>query len=419
MEVNYEMMRAFERLINYTKYETGSDSKIDTCPSTSQQLVFGKFLVEEMKQLGITDANMNDHGYIYGTIEANIDHWSGTVIGFISHMDVVSEVPFSGISPRLVKNYDGGDILLNKDKNILLSPKEFETLKAYQGCDLVVTDGTTLLGADDKAGIAEILTMAEYLQEHPEIKHGTIKIGFTPDEEIGRGADLFDVNRFGADFAYTVDGESFGEVEYETFNAASAMITIQGTNIHPGSAKGKMKNALLIAMELNTQLPERERPEYTEKYEGFYHLLEMEGIVDHARLEYIIRDHDLKKLEEKKKLMETIVNNLNEKYGEGTVEAVIKDQYYNMSEKIKPHWHLIETAYEAIQELGIKPYSDPVRGGTDGSRLSFMGLPCPNLGTGAHNVHGKTEYACVQEMDQTVSVLVKISEKYGKRKMKC
>jgi tripeptide aminopeptidase len=416
MEVNY-YMRAYERLINYTRYETGSDSSSDTCPSTSKQLDFGKALVEEMKQLGIADAQMDEHGYIYGTIEANIDHWLGTVIGFISHMDVVSEVPFTNIKPRLVKNYDGKDIVLNNEKNIILSTKEFETLKVYTGCDLIVTDGTTLLGADDKAGIAEILTMAEYLTKHPEVQHGTIKIGFTPDEEIGRGADLFDIKRFGADFAYTVDGESFGEVEYETFNAASAVITIHGTNIHPGSAKGKMKNALLIAMELNSMLPKREKPEYTEHREGFFHMIAMEGLVDYAKMEYIIRDHDLLKLKDKKKLMEAVTEKMNEKYGAGSVTAVIKDQYYNMCEKIKPHWHLIEIAYEAIKELGGEPCSQPVRGGTDGSRLSYMGLPCPNLGTGAHNMHGRMEYACVQEMDQAAASLVKIAEKYSKKQL--
>jgi tripeptide aminopeptidase len=277
----------------------------------------------------------------------------------------------------------------------------------------LVTDGTTLLGADDKAGLAEILTMAETLQNHPEIKHGTIKIGFTPDEEIGRGADLFDVKRFGADFAYTVDGAAFGEVEYETFNAAAAKVTINGVNIHPGSAKDKMKNALLIAMEFNAMLPETERPEKTENYEGFYHLDHFDGIVDNANMRYLLRDHDLNKLEEKKKVMQEAAAKVNAKYGEGTAELEIKDSYYNMSEQIKPHWHLIDTAYEAIRELGGTPISCPVRGGTDGSRLSFMGLPCPNLGTGSHNHHGKSEYACIQAMDQCVEMLVKIAEKYA------
>ncbi|HBI72934.1 MAG TPA: peptidase T [Lachnospiraceae bacterium] len=409
-------MRAYERLINYTKYETASLSGSDTCPSTPSQLEFGKALVEEMKQLGIKDAAMDENGYVFGTIEANIENWSGSVIGFISHMDVVRDVPYQNVKPRLVQNYDGGDILLNADKNIVLNPQEFDTLKKYVGCDLVVTDGTTLLGADDKAGLAEILTMAEKLQQNPEIKHGTIKIGFTPDEEIGRGADLFDVKRFGADFAYTVDGAAFGEVEYETFNAASAKVTIEGVNIHPGSAKDKMKNSMLIAMEFNSMLPENERPEHTEKYEGFFHLNSMEGNVDRTVLDYIIRDHDLEKLEQRKTLIEQITKKLNEKYGEDTVQLEMRDQYYNMAEKIKPHWHLIETAYEAVKELGGTPCSEPVRGGTDGSRLSFMELPCPNLGTGSHNHHGKMEYACVQAMDQCVELLIKIAEKYGQKK---
>lgn len=409
-------MKAYERLMNYVKYETASLSGSNTCPSTPSQLEFGKALVEEMKQIGIDDASMDENGYVFGTIESNISNWSGTVIGFIGHMDVVRDVPYQNVKPRLVQNYDGGEILLNEEKNIVLRPKEYGTLNKYVGCDLVVTDGTTLLGADDKAGLAEILTMAEKLQHHPEIKHGTIKIGFTPDEEIGRGADRFDVKRFGAEYAYTVDGAAFGEVEYETFNAASAKVTIDGINIHPGSAKDMMKNAMLIAMEFNSMLPEKERPEHTEKYEGFFHLNSIVGNVDQTTLDYIIRDHDLTILEQRKILMEQITRKLNNKYGEGMVTLEMRDQYYNMAEKIKPHWHLIETAYESVKELGGIPYSEPVRGGTDGSRLSFMELPCPNLGTGSHNHHGKMEYACVQAMDQCVELLVKIAEKYGHKK---
>jgi tripeptide aminopeptidase len=408
-------MRAYERLINYTKYETGAESGNSNCPSSPEQLVFGKALVEEMKNLGIDDANIDENGYVFGTIEANIENWSGTVIGFIAHMDVVMDVPFQNIKTKIVRNYDGSDLLLNEELNIVLSPKEYDTLNTYIGSDLVVTDGTTLLGADDKAGLAEILTMAEELYQHPEIKHGTIKIGFTPDEEIGRGADLFDVKRFGADYAYTIDGGAFGEVEYETFNAASAKVLIDGVNIHPGNAKDRMKNALIIGMEFNALLPEKERPEHTENYEGFYHLNSMEGIVDHASLNYILRDHDRAKLEEKKKVMEEAASKLNQIYGDGTIQLEIRDSYYNMAEQIKPHWHLIDTAYEAIKEVGGKPYSLPVRGGTDGSRLSFMGLPCPNLGTGSHNHHGKMEYACVQAMDQCVQTIIKIAEKYAKR----
>lgn len=407
-------MRAYERLIKYAEYAAASDSTSETCPSTPEQLEFGRALVKEMLELGIKDAHMDEHGYVYGTIEANIENWDGPVIGFIAHMDVVRDVPFENIKPRVVENYDGGDIVLNPEQGLILSPDQYPSLKNYVGHDLVVTDGTTLLGADNRAGIAEIMTMAEILLSNPEIKHGTIKIGFTPDEEIGRGADRFDVAGFGADFAYTVDGGAFGEVEYENFNAATAKVTIKGKNIHPGTAKNQMKNASLIAMEFNSLLPAVERPEHTEGYEGFYHLIDLKGIVEEASLTYIIRDHDRDKFEAKKAQMERIADWLNEKYGKGTVTLEITDSYYNMVEEIKPHWHLIETAFEAVKEVGGQPYSIPIRGGTDGARLSFMGLPCPNLGTGSHNHHSKFEYACVQAMDDCTAVLVKIAEKYGK-----
>lgn len=407
-------MRAYERLIKYAEYAAASDSTSETCPSTPEQLEFGRALVKEMLELGIKDAHMDEHGYVYGTIEANIENWDGPVIGFIAHMDVVRDVPFENIKPRVVENYDGGDIVLNPEQGLILSPDQYPSLKNYVGHDLVVTDGTTLLGADNRAGIAEIMTMAEILLSNPEIKHGTIKIGFTPDEEIGRGADRFDVAGFGADFAYTVDGGAFGEVEYENFNAATAKVTIKGKNIHPGTAKNQMKNASLIAMEFNSLLPAVERPEHTEGYEGFYHLIDLKGIVEEASLTYIIRDHDRDKFEAKKAQMERIADWLNEKYGESTVTIEITDSYYNMVEEIKPHWHLIETAFEAVKEVGGQPYSIPIRGGTDGARLSFMGLPCPNLGTGSHNHHSKFEYACMQAMDDCTAVLVKIAEKYGK-----
>ncbi len=405
-------MRAYERLIKYTKYETASDEMSTTHPSTQEQLVFGNSLVEEMKGLGIADAAMDENGYIFGTIEANIENWSGSVIGFIAHMDVVNHVPFSDIKTKIIENYDGSEIILNAEKNAKLNPAEFDFMRNYIGKDLLVTDGNTLLGADDKAGIAEILTMAETLHQHPEIKHGTIKIGFTPDEEIGKGADLFDVKRFGADFAYTVDGAAYNEVEYETFNAAAADVFLQGVSIHTGDAKDKLVNASLLAMEYHALLPERERPEFTEHYEGFYHLDRLEGIVDNAKMHYILRDHDLNKLKEKKTVMQAAAAKLNEKYGPDTVRLEIKDTYYNMADQIKPHWHLIDSAYEAIREMGGTPLSKPVRGGTDGSRLSFMGLPCPNLGTGSHNHHGKTEFACIQAMDQCVELLLKLVEKY-------
>jgi tripeptide aminopeptidase len=408
-------MRAYERLLNYVQYETASDETSDTCPSTRGQLEFGHALVEEMQALGIKDASMDENGYVFGTIESNIEDWSGPVIGFIAHMDVVQDVPYQDIKARIVENYDGGDIILHQEEGIVLSSDEYDSLKAYVGCDLVVTDGTTLLGADNKAGIAEILTMAEVLLNNPDIKHGTIKIGFTPDEEIGRGADRFDVKRFGADYAYTVDGGAFGEVEYETFNAATAKITIKGLNIHPGTAKGKMKNASLIAMEFDSLLPAKERPEHTEGYEGFYHLTDLGGTVEEAHLTYILRDHDSTKFQEKKAMISQVVEKLNQKYGVGTVQVEIIDSYANMAEQIKPHWHLIETAHKAVKAVGGTPCSRPVRGGTDGARLSFMGLPCPNLGTGSHNHHSKMEYACVQAMDDCVSVLIKIAEEYGQR----
>lgn len=409
-------MRAYERLLKYTKFEAASDGTSSNCPSTPEQLDFGRALVDEMLELGIKDANIDENGYVFGTIESNIENWDGPVIGFIAHMDVVRDVPFQNIKARVVENYDGGDIVLNAEENIVLSPSEYDSLGAYVGKDLVVTDGTTLLGADNRAGIAEILTMAETLLTKPEIKHGTIKIGFTPDEEIGRGADRFDVERFGADFAYTVDGGSFGEVVYETFNAATAKISIKGENIHPGTAKNKMKNASLIAMELNSLLPVTERPEHTEGYEGFYHLIDLKGSVEKASLTYIIRDHDRGKFEAKKEQLQKVAQWLNDKYGEGTVLLETVDSYANMHEQIKPHWHLIETAFEAVKEVGGVPLSNPIRGGTDGARLSFMGLPCPNLGTGSHNHHSKMEYACVQAMDDCVEVLIKIAEKYGKAK---
>lgn len=406
-------MRAYERLLNYTQYPTASDEGCADCPSSPAQMEFARVLVREMKELGIADATVDAHGYVYGTIAANIADWNGRIIGFIAHMDVVDVVPYTNIRARVVHHYDGSDIVLNEEQKICLSTEQFPSLLQYKGQDLVVTDGTTLLGADDKAGIADILTMAEYFQNHPEVKHGTIKIAFTPDEEIGRGADLFDVDYFGADFAYTVDGGAFGEVEYETFNAAAATVSVSGKSIHPGSAKNQMLHAARVAMEFDRMLPEAQRPEYTENREGFYHLSEMSGAEEHACLKYILRDHDSDKLEEKKELLRRIETFLNGKYGEGTVRVEIRDSYRNMIEQIRPHWHLIEIACEEVKALGGEAVSVPVRGGTDGCRLSFMGLPCPNLGTGGHNGHGRLEYACVQEMDRTVELLVRIAVRYG------
>lgn len=406
-------MRAYERLLTYAQYPTASDSRNPDCPSTEEQLVLARVLVEEMRSMGITDARVDEHGYVYGTIPANIPDWQGVTIGFIAHMDVVRDVPFENVKARVVENYDGGDIVLNEQLGIVLSPDEFPMLNDYVGDDLVVTDGTTLLGADNKAGIAEILTMAEILLTNPDIKHGDIKIAFTPDEEIGRGADKFDVEGFGAQFAYTVDGGAFGEVEYETFNASTAVISIKGKNIHPGTAKGKMKNANLIAAEFTALLPTAERPETTAGYEGFYHLTQMEGTVEEAELVYILRDHDEEKLQQKKETVLQAAEWLNAKYGADTVQVEIKDSYRNMREMIEPHWHLIENAYWAVRKIGGEPSSKPVRGGTDGARLSFMGLPCPNLGTGSHNHHSTLEFASAQAMDKCVQVLVKLAERYA------
>lgn len=406
-------MRAYERLIRYAAYPTASDENCPDCPSTSAQLTFARALAEEMRSLGISDANVDENGYVFGTIPANIPDWHGITIGFIAHMDVVDEVPFENIRPRVITCYDGDEIVLNKALGIVMSPADYPSLKNKVGKTLVVTDGTTLLGADDKAGVAEILTMAEILHDDPSIRHGDIKIGFTPDEEIGRGADLFDVGRFGADFAYTADGGGFGEVEYETFNAASLKVTVHGLSTHPGAAKGVMKNASLIAMEYAMLLPEDERPEKTEGYEGFFHLTSLRGQAESASLDYILRDHDAAILERRKNDARRAAAEINRLYGAGTVEVEIRDSYRNMAEMVRPHWHLIETAYEAVREAGGTPKSVPVRGGTDGSRLSYMGLPCPNLSTGGYNGHGRMEYACAEEMDDCVKVMIKIAEKYA------
>ncbi|HHY09255.1 MAG TPA: peptidase T [Firmicutes bacterium] len=408
-------MRAYERLLNYVKFEAASDAASETFPSTPAQLELGRHLVQEMQKLGIKDAALDENGYVFGTIPANIENWQGPVLGFIAHMDTVQDVPYKNVKARLLKNYDGGDIVLNEAENIRLSPKEYDSLKDYIGDDLVVTDGTTLLGADNRAGIAEIMTMAQRLLTDPWLKHGTIKIAFTPDEEIGRGADRFDVKRFGADYAYTVDGGAFGAVDYETFNAATAIVTIAGENIHPGTAKGKLRNASTLALEFDAALPALERPEHTAGYEGFYHLIQLSGVVEKAQLTYLLRDHDREKFEARKATLKQAAQKLNDTYGQGTVEVEITDSYANMKEKIEPHWHLIETAYAAVKKLGGEPKSSPIRGGTDGARLSFMGLPCPNLGTGSHNHHSRLEYASVQAMDKCTDLLIEIAIKYGQK----
>lgn len=405
------MTKVHERFLKYVAFDTESDPESESCPSTAKQLNLGNYLVEEMKAMGVSNVIMDENGYVYGDIPAN---GPGPKLAFIAHMDTSPDLSGANINPRIIEKYDGGDIVLNAEHSIIMSPKDFEHLLHYVGQDLIVTDGLTLLGADNKAGIAEILTMAETLINHPEIPHGPIKIAFTPDEEIGRGANRFDLSRLDADFGYTVDGGELGEVEYENFNAATAKIKIHGSNIHPGSAKGKMKNALIIGMELHSMLPTFDNPAYTEKYEGFNHLNDMHGAVEEASMLYIIRDHDLQKFEQKKAIFKEIERFLNVKYGEGTVEVNLTDSYFNMREKVLPYFHLIENAMTAMKNLGIEPLVVPVRGGTDGARLSYMGLPCPNLCTGGHNFHGKHEYIPVQSMEKTVEILIEIIKLYAK-----
>lgn len=397
-----------DRFLEYIAMDTQSCEDVEEVPSTKKQWKLAKRLVEELRQMGASDVHMGEHCYVYATIPAN-DEKNLPVLGFIAHMDTATAMSGKEVKARVLP-YQGGDIVLNEAQNIVMRAEQFPALVEEIGKDLIVTDGTTLLGADDKAGIAEIMTMAEYLLSNPEIKHGEIKIGFTPDEEVGRGVDFFDVEGFGADGAYTVDGGAIGELEYENFNAAGAKVKIHGTSIHPGSAKGQMKNALLIGMELEGMLPQEQKPAYTEGYEGFFHLDEMSGNVEEAVMAYIIRDHDRAKFEEKKKLFVQVVDFLNAKYGAGTVELSLKDSYYNMKEKLADHMELVENAKAAMKKIGIVPLIRPIRGGTDGARLSYMGLPCPNLCTGGYNCHGKFEYISVQDMEKVVELLISLCQ---------
>lgn len=400
-------MKAYERLLNYVKINTTSDENApeSVCPSTPRQKELAQSIVNEMVSLGIRDAHMDQFGYVYGTLEANCDKQL-PVLGLIAHMDTSDAASGENIHPNIIK-YSGGDIVLNREKNIVMRESEYESLADYIGQDLIVTDGTTLLGADDKAGIAEILSAVETLNER-NIEHGTIKIAFTTDEEIGRGADRFDVEGFGAQYAYTVDGGKLGEIEYENFNAASAEVIVNGVNIHPGDAKNKMKNAILIGMEFNAILPSNEIPACTEKYEGFHHLSNIQGTEEKTVLHYIVRDHDRNKFEAKKLDFEKAADYINYRYGNGTIELNIKDSYYNMKEKIEPFMFLIENVEKAMIKAGVTPKTVPIRGGTDGARLSFMGLPCPNLPTGGHNFHGRFEYIPIQSMDKMTEVLVNL-----------
>lgn len=404
-------MKVQERFLKYVRFETTSNEASSSVPSTPNQLILGAELVKELLEMGILDAHMDDNGYIMATIPANTDKPIPT-IGFIAHMDTAPDMTTHGISPQVIHQYDGHDIILNKEQSIVTSPKDFPALKKYIGQDLIVTNGLTLLGADDKAGIASIMTMVEYLMTYPDFLHGPIKIGFTPDEEIGRGADHFDVKAFGADFAYTVDGGELGELEFESFNAANGKVTINGRNVHPGYAKNEMINALELAMELHQLLPHAEKPQYTTKYEGFFHLNNMNGSVEKAEMVYIVRDHDRDLFEQRKALFHNAVEFMNKKYGKDTVILQLKDVYYNMGEVIAKSMDIVNIAKEAFIQCGIKPIIKPIRGGTDGSRLSFMGLPCPNLFAGGHNFHGKHEFIPIQSMEKSVESLLKIIELY-------
>ncbi|MBQ1946945.1 MAG: peptidase T [Clostridia bacterium] len=401
------MEHVSERFLRYAKINTTSDEKSETCPSSKVQWDLANLLVKEMLEMGIADAHVDENGYVYGSIAANCE--GQPVIGLIAHMDTVDAVPGRDFNPQVI-DYQGGDICLNEEKGIYIRLSDFPEMARKAGKHLIVTDGTTVLGADDKAGVAEIMALCERLLNDDSIKHGKICIGFTPDEEIGRGADKFDVAGFGADFAYTADGGALHEVEYENFNASSARIVVHGRNIHPGSAKNRMKNAARIAMEFDSMLPEAQRPEHTEGYEGFFHLCGMQGDEENAQMIYILRDHDGDKLEEKKATVKRIEAFLNAKYGEGTVEAAIRDSYRNMREVIEQHMYIIERAEKAMKAIGLTPERVPVRGGTDGARLSFMGLPCPNLGTGGANYHGIYEHIAIEDMEIAVDMLQKIIE---------
>lgn len=406
------MSKVIEKFLNYVKIDTQSDENSTACPTTAKQHNLAKLLVKELEAMGADEITYDkEHCYVYATVPATKGCENRPVLGFIAHMDTALAVTGENVKPRIIENYDGKDIVLNEEKNIVMKVSDFPELVEYTGKRLIVTDGTTLLGADDKAGVAEIMTMAEQLLLSRDIPHGKIRIGFTPDEEVGAGADHFDVKLFGADYAYTVDGGKLGELEYENFNAAGATVTFHGRSVHPGDAKNKMVNALLIAMEFQNMLPVFENPMYTEKYEGFYHLDLLSGSVEKAQAEYIIRDHDKDKFEQKKETFLRIGAYLNEKYGKDTVQIDMKDSYYNMREIIEQHMQLIENAKAAMEETGVNPIVVPIRGGTDGARLSYMGLPCPNLCTGGHNFHGRFEYICADSMEKIVEILLKLAMK--------
>ncbi|MGB2758663.1 MAG: peptidase T [Maribacter stanieri] len=402
------MQHIIDRFISYITIDTQSDSSSETTPSTEKQWNLANKLVDELRAIGLSDVTIDENAYIMATLPSNVEHNVPT-IGFISHFDTSPDFSGTNVKPQIINNYDGKDIVLNKEENIILSSSYFDDLLQYIGQTIITTDGTTLLGADDKAGITEIVTAMEYLVNHPEIKHGTIRIGFTPDEEIGRGAHKFDVEKFGAEWAYTMDGSQIGELEYENFNAAGAKITIKGKSVHPGYAKGKMVNAVLIANKIISELPKHEIPEETDGRDGFFHVHHMEGEIENATVELIIRDHDLRRFNERKELVEAIVKKYNHEF-DNCVALELKDQYFNMKEKVKPVFHIVETAKKAMEDIGIKPIIKPIRGGTDGSQLSYMGLPCPNIFAGGHNFHGKYEYVPVESMQKAVEVIVRICQ---------
>ena len=406
-------MTITERFLKYVSFDTMSDDTTNITPSTPGQMVFAKYLKEELIALGLSEVTLDENGYLFATLPSNIDKDVPTV-GFIAHLDTSPDMTGKDVSPRIVEKYDGSDIILCNKENIILSPKQFPELLNHKGEDLIVTNGHTLLGADDKAGIAEIVTAMEYLINNPEIKHGKIRVGFNPDEEIGLGAHKFDVEKFGCEWAYTMDGGELGELEFENFNAASAVITIQGRNVHPGYAKNKMINSITIANQLISMFPRHETPEHTDKYEGFYHLVGIEGGVDKTTLTYIIRDHDRKIFEERKQKVTEFVKRLNAELGSGTVDLELKDQYYNMREKIEPMMHIIDLAAAAMKAVGVEPNIKAIRGGTDGAQLSFKGLPCPNIFAGGLNFHGRYEFVPIQNMEKATKVIVELVQRIAK-----
>lgn len=407
-------MTVIERFLKYVTFDTQSDESTGVTPSTPKQMVFAQYLKTELEELGLKDISLDENGYLFATLLSNVDH-EVPVVGFIAHMDTSPDMSGENVKPRIVEKYDGKDIPLCAEENIILSPANFPELLDHVGEDLIVTDGHTLLGADDKAGIAEIVGAVAYLIAHPEIKHGDIRIGFNPDEEIGLGAHKFDVKKFGAKWAYTMDGGEVGELEFENFNAAAAKIRVKGRNVHPGYAKNKMINSLLVANEYASLLPANETPGTTEGYEGFYHLIGMEGEVENTVLSYIVRDHDREKFEARKQALLDYAAQLNEKYGEGTVTVELKDQYYNMRQQVEPLMHIIDIAFAAMQEAGVTPKVRAIRGGTDGAQLSFKGLPCPNIFAGGLNFHGRYEFVPVQSIEKAMNVVVKIAELTAKR----